>query len=365
MTTADAAAAAPTAALPDWETFRRLPAAERAPFLIGADGTLQMLIDAGQFTRPLLDRLFNVAERIRTGWADEEFARAVRRQLDTRSAALYFTQPSTRTYVSFALAARSVGMMCDEIRSSEMSSLYKGESGLDTLLTLAALADAIIMRQGDHEVMVRLAWEIRHRGLSTRIINGGTGPHEHPTQALLELFTLGAHFDLADTGTPFTLGIVGDLRRSRTARSLSAVLALYPQVRQVFIAPDELQMADDITGRLDSAGAAWSRADDLDPVLPELDAIYMMRMQDEYGETSETLRESYGRFRLTPDRAQRLKPTACILHPLPRRDELPLEIDVDPRARYWEAVERGKWARTALLLHMFGRDDLDAIAGGR
>ena len=157
-----------TAALasPDWDTFRDLSAADRAPHLLDADGRLQVLIDAGQFTRPMLDGLFGTAEAIRSGWADEDYARGIRRLLDTRSAALYFTQPSTRTYVSFALAARSVGMMCDEIRSPEMSSLYKGESELDTLLTLAALADAIIMRQGDHQLMVRLAWEIRRHGPS-------------------------------------------------------------------------------------------------------------------------------------------------------------------------------------------------------
>ncbi|MHC4810537.1 MAG: aspartate/ornithine carbamoyltransferase family protein [Planctomycetota bacterium] len=354
----------PTATdLPEWDVFRQLPAAERAPFLEDDGGRLQMLIDAGQFTRPRLDQLFRTAEAIRSRWPDPDYARGIRRLLDTRSAALYFTQPSTRTYVSFALAARSVGLMCDEIRSAEMSSLYKGESELDTLLTLACLADAIIMRQKDHELMVRLAWEIRRRGLPTRILNGGSGPHEHPTQALLELYTLVSHFDLANDETPFTLGIVGDLRRSRTARSLAAVLALYPQVRQVFIAPDELQMAEDITADLDAAGVAWARSDDLDACLGDLDAVYMMRMQDEYGETSETLRQEYGRYRLTPDRASRLRPGACILHPLPRRDELPLEVDLDPRARYWEAVERGKWARVALLLHMFGKDADPAIDG--
>ncbi len=353
--------ATPSDRLPDWDDFRALPAAERAPLLLDGGGRLQMLIDAGQFTRPLLDELFAVAELIRSRWPEEAFARGVRRLLDTKSAALYFTQPSTRTFVSFALAARSVGMMCDEIRSPEMSSLYKGESELDTLLTLAALADSIIMRQKDHELMIRLAWEIRRRGLATRVINGGSGPHEHPTQALLELYTLVSHFDLATSDAPFTLGVVGDLRRSRTARSLASVLSLYPQVRQVFIAPDELQMARDVTDGLDAAGVRWDRADGLDPVLPDLDAVYMMRMQDEYGETSETLRQEYNRYRLTPDRAARMKPDACVLHPLPRRDELPLEIDLDPRARYWEAVDRGKWARVALLLHMFGRADVEAI----
>ena len=109
----------PTATdLPEWDVFRQLSAAERAPFLEDDGGRLQMLIDAGQFTRPRLDRLFRTAEAIRSRWHDPDYARGIRRLLDTKSAALYFTQPSTRTYVSFALAARSVGMMCDEIRSA-------------------------------------------------------------------------------------------------------------------------------------------------------------------------------------------------------------------------------------------------------
>lgn len=345
---------------PDWEHFAALSPRDKGRQLVDADGRLRGLLYAQQFTRPLLEHLVALAEVIRGRRDDEAFGRALKRTLATRSGALYFTQPSTRTYTSFSLAARATGMMCEEIRDREMSSLYKGESELDTLLTLAELADAIIMRQGDHSLIDRFAWEAARRGYPTRILNGGSGSDQHPTQALLELSTIAAHLDLAG-GAPITVGIVGDLKRSRTARSLSYLLALWPQVRHVFIAPDELQMADDLTGYLDDAGVAWARTESLEDALPELDVVYMMRIQDEYGDTSETLRSKYSAYRLTPERLRAARPGAIVLHPLPRRDELPIEIDDDPRARYWEAVDRGKFVRIALLLHMFGKDDPDAL----
>lgn len=353
---ASASPSAAAAEMPAWDEFQALSPRAKAPHLADDDGRLRALVYAQQADRPLLDRLCAVAEAIRTRRNDAAFQMGLKERLATRSACLYFTQPSTRTYTSFSLAARALGMMCEEIRDPEMSSLYKGESELDTLLTLAELSDCVIMRQGDHSLIDRFCWELARRGYPTRVINGGSGPEQHPTQALLELYTLVSRFDLADGDEPFTLAMVGDLKRSRTARSLSYLMALYPQVRHVFIAPDELQMGDDLLAYLDEQGARWTRTDDLDAALPELDAVYMMRMQDEYGETSEATRRRYERFRLTTERAARLRPTACILHPLPRRDELPVEIDLDPRARYWEAVNRGKYVRMALLLHMFGRD---------
>jgi aspartate carbamoyltransferase catalytic subunit len=252
-------------------------------------------------------------------------------------------------------------MMCEEIRDPEMSSTYKGESELDTLLTLAELADAVIMRQGDHSLIDRFAFEVARRGLSTRILNGGSGSEQHPTQALLEIYTLISHFDLANTTGTFTVGIVGDLLRSRTARSLSYLLALYPRIRQIFIAPEELQMGPDLLEYLHETGAAYDLTESMDDALPSLDAIYMMRIQDEYGTTSEETRRRYADYRLTTERVQRLQRDACILHPLPRREELPIEIDADPRARYWEAVNRGKFIRMALLLHMFGQDDPEGL----
>ncbi len=226
-------ATAPDLSTLSWDEFRSFSPKDKGEYLKTPEGNLQAIIYSQQYTRELLDRLCAVAELIRTQRDDESFSGYIKTLLSTRSGALYFTQPSTRTFTSFSHAARALGMMCEEIRDPEMSSLYKGESEIDTLLTLAELADVVIMRQGDHSVIERFAFEVKRRGYNTRILNGGSGSEQHPTQALLELYTLVSHFDLTKDET-FSVAIVGDLRRSRTARSLSYLLALYPKIRQVF-----------------------------------------------------------------------------------------------------------------------------------
>jgi aspartate carbamoyltransferase catalytic subunit len=344
-----------------WAEFEALSPKEKGRRLLQENGDLNTLIFSQQFTRPLLDHLVELADFIRSAHYNDQLRRYVRTLLMAKSCALYFTQPSTRTFLSFSLAAQSVGMINEEIRDPEMSSLYKGESEIDTLLTLAELADCVVMRQGDHSVIERFAYETSVRGYGTHIINGGSGSEQHPTQALLELYTIVSHFDLNKNDEPFSIAIVGDLKRSRTARSLSYLLALYPHIRQIFIAPDELQMGDDLTEYLDEKSIGWERSGDLDEWLPKLDTLYMMRMQDEYGDTSEETYKRYDDFRMTTERLDTLKKSAMILHPLPRRQELPIEIDTDPRAMYWEAVNRGKFARIALILHMFGKDDIEKI----
>jgi aspartate carbamoyltransferase catalytic subunit len=344
-----------------WPEFEALSPSQKGEYLLLPDGNLQALIFSQQFNRELLDHLITLADLIRSAHYNDQLRRYVRSLLMEKSCALYFTQPSTRTFTSFSLAAQMVGMINEEIRDPEMSSVYKGESEIDTLLTLAELVDCIIMRQGSHSVIERFAYEVITRGLPTRIVNGGSGPEQHPTQALLDVYTLVSHFDLNQTDATFHMAFVGDLQRSRTARSLSYLLALYPHVKHIFIAPDELQMGEDLTAYLDENGITYERTDDFDGVLPDIDAVYMMRMQDEYGTTSEETRKRYDDFRLNTGRVAKMKPTAAILHPLPRRTELPIEIDADPRAMYWEAVNRGKYARIALLLHMFGKDDLERI----
>lgn len=346
-----------------WSEFKSLSPREKGPYLLSSEGNLQVVVYSQQFDRGLLDHLFSLADLVRSSKYNEQIRAYVRTLLNTKSCALYFTQPSTRTFTSFSLAAQTVGMITEEIRDPELSSLYKGESEVDTLLTLAELADTIVIRQGDHSLIERFAYEVMHRGYSTRVVNGGSGSEQHPTQALLDLYTLVSHFELRNVeGGSFSVAIVGDLKRSRTAHSLSYLLALYPRIKQFFVAPDELQMGAGLIEYLDENNIQHEKTDDLDRVLPDTDAIYLMRMQDEYGTTSQELRQKYGEYCLTTDRVQKMKPKAGILHPLPRRAELPIEVDADRRALYWEAVNRGKFIRIALLLHMFGKDNVEMIA---
>lgn len=345
-----------------WPDFKAMSPREKGKYLRAPEGNLQVVVYSQQFDRSLLDHLFALAELVRSSKYNEQVRAYVRTLLCTKSCALYFTQPSTRTFTSFSLAAQTVGMICEEIRDPELSSLYKGESEIDTLLTLAELADTIVIRQGDHSFIERFAFEVMVRGYQTRVVNGGSGSEQHPTQALLDLFTLVSHFDINNTQSgSFSVAIVGDLKRSRTAHSLSYLLALYPHIHQFFVAPDELQMERGLIQYLDENNIHHEQTGNLDAVLPDMDAVYMMRMQDEYGTTSEELRRQYGEYCLTTDRVQRMKPKAGILHPLPRRAELPIEVDADPRALYWEAVNRGKFIRIALLLHMYGKDNIEMI----
>ncbi|MBX3372242.1 MAG: hypothetical protein KF817_00255 [Phycisphaeraceae bacterium] len=365
MTTAIRASGAPTVrrsdeAMPEsYEEFRSWSPRQRSGILRGPDGRLRALLYAQQFDRALLEQLVALAERIRSAEPEGAFRAALSRALRGRAAALYFQQPSTRTFVSFSLAAQGIGMVTEEIRSPERASLVKGETTLDTLLTLAELSDCVILRHDDPEAIERFAWEIHDRGLPTRLVNAGSGADQHPTQALLDIATLISRFDLSRTDPPLTVGIVGDLRRARTARSLSYLLALYPTVRQVFIAPPDLAMGRDLVTALEERGVTLVETTEFDAVIEELDAVYLTRMQDEYGETSETVRALFGNYRLSSERAARLRPHACVLHPLPRREELPIELDRDPRTRHWEAVHRGRFLRMALLLHMFGKDTTD------
>ncbi len=334
-----------------------------APYLRTADSRIQSLIFAQQFNRELIERLVRCADQCRALMQDREGARYLRSRLADKAVALYFPQCSTRTFTSFSFAAQSLGMMVEEIRDTELSAMYKGESELDMLLTLSTLADAVVLRQQDAEISLTIAYEIAQRGMTTRIINGGSGADQHPTQALLELYTLLSHF--RETAAEFgdhekTVTFVGDLKRSRTARSLSYLLGLYPKIKQVFVAPPELQMESDLLDYLSEIKVSYTCLESLEDVLPESDAFYIMRIQDEYSSTSEELRRRYEQFYLTVDKVNRMKPNACILHPLPRRGEIPIEIDRDSRAKYWDAVRCGKHIRMALLLYMFGREDISS-----
>jgi aspartate carbamoyltransferase catalytic subunit len=344
------------------ETFNAMRPKEVAPHLLGPGGEIQRLIYTQQFDRDALEHLIRLAEFIRSQWNDVKQMRYMHQLLAHRSCLLYFPQCSTRTFTSFSVAVQTLGMVTEEIRDPELSSMYKGESELDTLLTLAHLSDLIVLRQMDGELAHQFAYELLARNMDTRIINGGSGADAHPTQALLEMYTLSAYLDLERVDRNYTIAMVGDLKRSRTARSLSYLLALYPQINQVFVAPDELQMEEDIAEHLDENAVSYRQTDNLEEVIGDANAFYMMRIQDEYSTTSEQLRKKYEEFHLSTERVNRMRPDALILHPLPRRREMPIEIDDDPRARYWEAVVRGKYIRIALVLHMFGCDEIERLA---
>jgi aspartate carbamoyltransferase catalytic subunit len=336
----------------DWEDFNRLSGSEKAELLSTVRRPLDLTLLAQQFDRTQVERVFSLANRLRSGLNQRDFAKRLRTVLADKSCTLYFPQCSTRTFVSFSLAAQSLGMIVEEIRDPEFSAEYKGESEIDTLLALAQLSDLIVAREGTGLLLERFAFEVLKRGLPVRIINGGSGADQHPTQALLELYTLQSYINI-DSPAHKRVAFIGDLKRSRTARSLAFLLSIYPQVEQVYVAPNELQIGEDVVAYLNSRSVVTSNTESLDEVISEIDAMYLMRIQDEYGTTSDALRERYSNYYLTPQRIARMKKDACVVHPLPRRDELPPSFDHDPRAAYWTAVSLGKVLRMALILTMF------------
>jgi aspartate carbamoyltransferase catalytic subunit len=341
-----------------WSRFTAAYPDPRAKLLAVPGIHSRAILSAEQFDRGAVDRIFSLADLLLARKDDARFGRQLRQVLAHRSCALYFPQCSTRTFVSFSLAAQALGLMIEEIRDPELSAEYKGESELDTLLVLAQLADLVVIREKGRDLLDRFAFEMLNRSAPTKIINAGTGADQHPTQALLDLYTLQTRMNLR-SGQPKRVAFVGDLRRSRTARSLAHILAIYPHVEQVYVAPEQLQMQDDLINAIEALGVTTRQSPSLDGVLADVDAVYMMRMQDEYSETSDDLRREYREFYLTPQRINRLRRDAVVIHPLPRRDEIPLEFDYDSRAAYWPAVGLGKIVREALILTMFGMGEKD------
>src|SRR5690606_27048296 len=189
------------------------------------------------------------------------------------------------------------------------------------------------------------------------VINAGSGKDQHPTQALLDIYTLERSFRLRGGIDGKTIGMMGDLKRGRTVRSLSYLMKAYTGVKLVFIAPPAFRMEEDIKAHLRDHDVGFVETEDMESVLPELDALYVTRIQDEYDTGGESSKVDVSRFKLGVSHLPRMKSDAVIMHPLPRRDEIHPDVDDDPRARYWRQERNGMWMRAAILAKIFGRDD--------
>lgn len=359
---------------------------------------LRHVIFSGQFSVDLLDELATTADMIRLmskGRAGQEFLRSL---LAHKRAMLYFTQPSTRTFLSFMAACQVLGITCNEVRDPSTSSETKGETRFDSIRMFSSYFDMIIMRSPIARLAESCAYlmnDLQRTGQrSVPILNAGSGADEHPTQALLDVYTLQRTFQFEnpndsptcdkleqlrqavgceglDKGLAGkTYGFCGDIGRGRTVRSLAMLLANYPAVRLVFITPPHgaLAMRDDLRRRLADRGApvvevtSFEEHVDGKPVIEQLDALYMTRVQKEHDtpEDSASYAEiDFSQYCLTPKLVARMRPYAPILHPFPRDQhfgEIPQEIDSDPRAMYFRQARNGMWARAALLAHVLDVD---------
>lgn len=340
-----------------WEDFYKSDLSKKIKYF-QKNGKLFDCLFSQQFNRKLLDHLFTLATKIRTLAKEKAGLEWLQSLLSHKRAMLYFVQPSTRTFLSFQSACYILGMKVSEIRSTSTSSELKGESAEDTLRTFSSYTDMIIMRHFEEGIAEKAAWLLNKTNRPIPVINGGSGRDQHPTQALLDLYTLNwAFFEQGGIDNK-TIAMVGDLKRGRTVRSLAYLLRNYKNIKLVFISPDYLQMNDDIKKFLKKNKMPFTETDNLEKGIKNVDAIYMTRIQDEYDINNESKDIDYSKFHLEKRHLKMLKKKTIIMHPLPRRTEIDPAIDDDSRAMYWRQERNGMWIRTALIAHIFELDKM-------
>jgi aspartate carbamoyltransferase catalytic subunit len=297
---------------------------------------LRHVIESQQFSRPLLEELFSRANDIKR--APYNFSS----RLNGRVMGALFYEPSTRTRLSFEAAMLRLGgrtMGTDNAR--EFSSAAKGETLEDTIRIVSGYADVIVLRHYEEGAARRAA------AVSlVPVISAGDGPGQHPTQALLDLYTIRDEIGHIDG---LRIAMVGDLANGRTVRSLTYLLSKYRDVRIWFVAPPQVAMRDDIKAHLDEHGVTWTETRDLAAVLPQVDVVYQTRIQKERFTDEAAYLEVKGVYRIDGAALALMRREAIVMHPLPRVDEIAPEVDADPRAAYFRQARNGLFIRMALL----------------
>ena len=259
-------------------------------------------------------------------------------------AALFF-EPSTRTRLSFEAAMHRLGGRVIGFSEASSSSTAKGESLSDTVQTVGCYADIIVMRHPKEGAPLVAA-----RRAGAPIINAGDGAHNHPTQTLTDLLTI---WRSKHTFNNLTIGLCGDLKFGRTVHSLVAAMARYTGIKFVFIAPEELRFPRYIIeDELESRGIAYKEVSTMEEVMPELDVLYMTRVQKERFFNEADYIRLKDTYILTPDKLVPAKKDMIVMHPLPRVNEISVAVDDDPRAAYFTQAKNGMFIRMALILKM-------------
>jgi aspartate carbamoyltransferase catalytic subunit len=297
---------------------------------------LRHVIESQQFSRTLLEDLLARADEIK-----REPHRFIGRLAGQVMAALFY-EPSTRTRLSFEAAMLRLGgatMGTDNAR--EFSSAAKGETLEDTIRIVSGYADVIVLRHNE-EGAARRAAEVS----SVPVINAGDGPGQHPTQALLDLYTIRDELGRIDG---VHVAMVGDLANGRTVRSLTYLLSKFKDVKIWFVAPPQVAMRDDLKAHLDEHHVPWVETPDLESVLPNVDVVYMTRIQKERFADPEAYNMVKGVYRIDKAAMAQMRKYAILMHPLPRVDEIAPEVDTDDRAAYFRQARNGLHIRMALL----------------
>lgn len=301
---------------------------------------IRNLINITDLTVEEIDELIAVADDIVENHAEYEDICA------HKKLATLFFEPSTRTRLSFEAAMLELGGSVLGFSEASSSSAAKGESVSDTIRTVGCYADIIAMRHPKEGAPIVAA-----QRTTVPIINGGDGGHFHPTQTLTDLLTIKrkkgrlAHM---------TIGLCGDLKFGRTVHSLIEAMLRYEGIKFVLISPQELQVPDYVKEKMDAAGAEWTEVETLEEAMPQLDILYMTRVQRERFFNEEDYVRLKDSYILNLEKLQPAKEDLTIMHPLPRVNEISVEVDDDPRACYFFQALCGKHIRMALILFLLG-----------
>ena len=299
------------------------------------------LIDILQFSTGEIDALIAKANDI---IADPT---AYAHKCDGKILATLFFEPSTRTRLSFESAMLSLGGQVLGFSSAASSSASKGESVADTIRVVSCYSDIIAMRHPKEGAPL-----VASMHSEVPIINAGDGGHNHPTQTLTDLLTIQREKGRVDH---LTVGFCGDLKFGRTVHSLINALSRYEGIRIVLVSPEELKLPSYVkTEALKKKNIEYVQTTDLEAVMPELDSLYMTRVQRERFFNEEDYLRLKDSYILTPDKLRTAKEDLCILHPLPRVNEIAVAVDDDPRACYFKQAKNGRYIRMALILKLLG-----------
>jgi aspartate carbamoyltransferase len=303
----------------------------------------QDIISVSQFSRENLEHIFRVAEEMRAIVKSQGSTDLLRGSV----LACLFYEPSTRTSSSFIAAmSRLGGTVIPITQGVQFSSVSKGESLPDTIRTLESYADVIVIRHpemGSAQISADYARK--------PVINGGDGVGEHPTQALLDIFTI--EEELGDIDG-LNIGMVGDLRNGRTVHSLARLLCLY-DVRFNFVSPEILRLPLDVMNDIRDHGLPVTETYDVAEIISDVDVLYVTRVQKERFADLAQYEEVSDLYVITPELMEQAKDKMIVMHPLPRVGEISYHLDTDPRAAYFRQMENGMYIRMALLAAVLGK----------
>ena len=303
---------------------------------------MRHLMNPLDFSVEELDKLFALADDI------EKDPAKYAHKCDGKILATCFYEPSTRTRLSFESAMTRLGGRVIGFSDASCSSASKGESVSDTIRIISCYADICAMRHPKEGAPMVAA----EKSLIP-VINAGDGGHQHPTQTLTDLQTIRSlHGDL----NHFTIGLCGDLKFGRTVHSLINALVRYEGIKFIFISPEELKIPDYVTDMLREKGIPFQEVIRLEDVMPELDLLYMTRVQKERFFNEEDYVRLKNFYILTKAKMDLAKDDMLVLHPLPRVNEISVEVDDDPRAAYFRQAQYGVYVRMALILTLLGLD---------